>query len=974
MTDVMRTGGVTASDTDERARRAVSTFRTMQPTLSAYARVLTGNPTIRVEMAARDNGSTDGKRIFMRPPIELGDRRQHERGLCDKRDENLQLQCEACVIREKVMSTIYHEIAHIAFGTFGEVSEAAKRVAVLEAVKEVGGRRQAEITQRIMDAPSSRINSYMGLASMINDFLPTLVNCMEDARVDLQMFKARKGTKKMFDADVWRTFEKGVEQKDPDGNVVVVSWREYKLNAQVMVGVYCKLLGYRYKGWFHKDVVTALDDDQLTQILSEFPSIEESEGVYHLAVRTMTRLRELGFLGTPMDPDPEPEEGDDDSDQDEVSESDEENGDSSDDGGESSDDQENAPQQPDDASSEPSDEGESEDSGSGEAGEGSDSESEDESATADSTDGDIDDQDQDSSDEDGSEDPGNTGSGSSEGDESGSSLVHDSFGGALLDGREPSENEAPEDGTGGVSNEAALPDREAGETGTPTGGEVDEQDTSESGGTSGAEEEPSEATEGPKEDSSLAEESDESSDGSDRGDDSGAGADSAGPNGEGSLTGDADPSLGMDSDNHLDEPESAGSSDQLGDESSGESAQLDDSLDDGDEAGQESLTNESAGLEESDESDSGGDPEDLIDNGADDGYGGTRLEEADESPRPEMGTPDDIEMSVAEWSDHDEKPKTAQQSGDEKAIDVAVIQGLYFTTPSSNILGVRVHTYDHHVEVDGVDCAEAWLHSYWGQYGKQAFSSNEIVTDEKILVEALTEMRVAFSDNKRGKHERHRKTGKVDARALGRRAPIDDPRLFKKKVRPGKKDYFVVIGFDVSGSTFGVNLAMEKEAVAAQAELLSRLGVKFAVYAHSGDASDPNNAWTGGIDMDIYQVKGPNEHWTSQTQKALREIGPHSVNLDGHTLEYYRKLLDADPATDKIIMYYTDGKMPAENEDEELAILQREIKICKQRGYTLMGVGIRTDSPRAHGLDTVQVDTERDVVKVVKHLQKRLAE
>ena len=83
-------------------------------------------------------------------------------------------------------------------------------------------------------------------------------------------------------------------------------------------------------------------------------------------------------------------------------------------------------------------------------------------------------------------------------------------------------------------------------------------------------------------------------------------------------------------------------------------------------------------------------------------------------------------------------------------------------------------------------------------------------------------------------------------------------------------------------------------------------------------------------------------------------------------------MCDRVQATDKIILYCTDGKMPAENHDEELEILQREIKICKQKGYTLLGVGIRTDSPVRHGLDTVQVDEHSDVVKVVRHLEKRL--
>ena len=127
-----------------------------------------------------------------------------------------------------------------------------------------------------------------------------------------------------------------------------------------------------------------------------------------------------------------------------------------------------------------------------------------------------------------------------------------------------------------------------------------------------------------------------------------------------------------------------------------------------------------------------------------------------------------------------------------------------------------------------------------------------------------------------------------------------------------------------------------------------------------------------GISLEMYEIKSKREPWTDKTRNALANIGSVSQNLDGHTIEFYRKIADRSKATDVVIMYYTDGKMPAANHDEELAILQREIKTCKRKGYHLMGVGIRTDSPVRHGLDTVQVDTDDDLIKVVQHLEKRL--
>src|SRR3954471_18703717 len=96
--------------TDERARAAVAAFRRLQPTLSSYARVLTGGKHTKVEMSVKDNGSTDGKTIYYRPPLALGDNPDHNRSVCGNRDGFKQLVCPACKVREEILVTIYHEI------------------------------------------------------------------------------------------------------------------------------------------------------------------------------------------------------------------------------------------------------------------------------------------------------------------------------------------------------------------------------------------------------------------------------------------------------------------------------------------------------------------------------------------------------------------------------------------------------------------------------------------------------------------------------------------------------------------------------------------------------------------------------------------------------------------------------------------------------------------------------------------------
>lgn len=233
----------------------------------------------------------------------------------------------------------------------------------------------------------------------------------------------------------------------------------------------------------------------------------------------------------------------------------------------------------------------------------------------------------------------------------------------------------------------------------------------------------------------------------------------------------------------------------------------------------------------------------------------------------------------------------------------------------------------------------------------------------EVLAPSLMRLRRAFDDNKRVGHERNKRSGRVSSRVLGRRAWSGDDRLFTKKSIPAKRDYAVLIGIDISGSTShqGV-LALLKKSVYIQAELCSRLGVKFAVYAHSGQRDS----------LIIRSVKTFEEPWSKSAIARLAGLRPVAANLDGHTMEFYRKRLQEVQATDKILMYYSDGAMPLENFTEELAIIKREIKTCRQLGIELMSVGIGSDDPADHGLDNVRIDSSSEIIKVAKHLEKRL--
>ena len=86
-----------------RAWRAVRKFDSMTYGLTLFARAITGDEKIEVRKHATMT-ATDGKVIWIAPPIELGDDLFHaRREVCQTRDEDTyRLVCDACDAEETV--------------------------------------------------------------------------------------------------------------------------------------------------------------------------------------------------------------------------------------------------------------------------------------------------------------------------------------------------------------------------------------------------------------------------------------------------------------------------------------------------------------------------------------------------------------------------------------------------------------------------------------------------------------------------------------------------------------------------------------------------------------------------------------------------------------------------------------------------------------------------------------------------------
>lgn len=955
-----------AAERTERARRAVAAFRRMQPMLNNYARTFTGNPRVSVEVHPHSNGATDGRKIYFRPPISLGDEHRHNKKLCDRRDPDTLAQlCRACELREQVLVVIYHEIAHICYGTFSQPTQAAQADLLRRAVEASGTKYAAAITERIQKLQSHIKHSYLAMAGQVSPFLPIILNAVEDARVNNNLFNARKGTRLMFESDTLRTFTQGVEVPTGDGGVNYLPWNEREQNLQLIVGLYCAVSEYPYGDWFIPPVVAALDDELVQELCAQARTTKNVDDNYQLSFKFLERFRQLGFCKSDTDPEDtdEPEPDNEDTDGDEDDEGDESSSDSE----PGSDDV-----QPEEDNKEPETSGEP------------DSGDLDEDSDADSSSDEVEDSDPkvagDESDSEETDELEAEGDGKPT-DQSSEDEVEDQFGESDEGTADDSEDET---GQGEAESEEEGDGEDGGEQGT---GDIGRQDN-ESAAPEAEADDSGEDGEGTT--SSVAGEEDGSSDNDTGVDDEGMG-DSSDPSesdesDEGVDDSDKEPTSDADSGTGTDgSPDDGNESPSSGDDF--EDGELANELGDGEtdkfefdpEAEQDaSIDPESETTvelpEEPDERPAGEDDE-TIDTGADEGMGGIEVEEVERDYNSvPMGDPAEVKEGLDQFGHHEEAEPTEEEELENDALLTAILQGQYFETPSQTITGVRIHEFGKPVINDmGENMSTGWGGLY---FRKNNYSRKELGIDgdfkpeESIIGRQLLKLRVVFADNQRAHQQHHLKSGRVNTRVLGRRAPLGDERLFQKKNIPGKKSYFVAIALDISGSTVGKNLQLIKAAAWAQADLLTRLGIPFAMYGCSGSYDSLEHARMMYLDM--YPVKLESEPWNRTTQERMMELGPDFGNLDGHNLEFMRKLCDKSQATDKIIMYYSDGKMPATNFQEELEILVRELTYCRKRGYVVAGVGVRTDSPSRHGLPTVRIDDKNDVGKVVSHLEKML--
>lgn len=262
----------------------------------------------------------------------------------------------------------------------------------------------------------------------------------------------------------------------------------------------------------------------------------------------------------------------------------------------------------------------------------------------------------------------------------------------------------------------------------------------------------------------------------------------------------------------------------------------------------------------------------------------------------------------------------------------------------------------------------------------------------------------ALGLNRRSANVPNLPSGRLHGSKLAK-VPSGGRRVFRRVDKPAKRSYAVLIGVDQSGSTRGSCDDYLRELAYGQAAMLDKLGIPFAVAGHTGNHysrwtdSRSNPEWQSeSAYREMVELTGQNnpsiatiqliknfaEPWDLRAKAAHAALQGSLQNLDGITMRAYINMLCAQRATDRILLYYTDGAMPAEDSSHQRVILKSECRRAKamamlpDRRLHLIGVGVGTDSPKEYGLDTIEVPDDKDsreygLELVVSGLAERIA-
>ncbi|USH45088.1 CobT-like cobalamin biosynthesis protein [Gordonia phage Camerico] len=283
------------TEPEQIAYRATQEFMRLAPQLTRYARALSKATTGKengVTVTIGKNTYTNGKKIFIRPPMELANYAEHDTKLCEQRDETGALTCPACHKWEDLYASLYHEISHCINGSFNKIEMTASHRDSLEkmldacAYPELKDYVLGEYSKCVYISPRHYIDNDLLLTDRIYPGSSHMNQAVEDIRVDYLAAEARPGTGEMKFWSQYQTLNRGILMTDGS----VVKWKDSPEQLQASVAVLFMASGQEFTDQLSKRVIeiaNALDELGMVRIP------ESKEEVFILSIALCAAINSL---------------------------------------------------------------------------------------------------------------------------------------------------------------------------------------------------------------------------------------------------------------------------------------------------------------------------------------------------------------------------------------------------------------------------------------------------------------------------------------------------------------------------------------------------------------------------------------------------------------------------------------------------------------------------------------------------------
>ncbi len=343
-----------------------------------------------------------------------------------------------------------------------------------------------------------------------------------------------------------------------------------------------------------------------------------------------------------------------------------------------------------------------------------------------------------------------------------------------------------------------------------------------------------------------------------------------------------------------------------------------------------------------------------------------RGEDKEQDKRDIPSTRGDLDYSdiydIIEKALHGEIKNTTEDDVKETDLDVAISQYAAFDSPVKEVSYQSILDRSEFESLRGSN--------FTGRSKKSTVPRTAKVMGSKIRARKI------FSESKLDKIETDLKSGRLNTRALGTRAWADDERLFRKRHLPDGVEWDICIGMDLSRSTEMLGSgSYEKirEITYLTCMLLDSVNVSFSVYGHSTDSGYGLGVLDNSYIHTLWRFKSKKERFSAEVKKAILKSPVLAGSLDGINLEFYRKQVQSSPANRKMVIYFTDGKIPDTSREIQTPIVQREIKNYQKAGIPLIVIAVDTDTKlKAVGVDTILVTDSTDIKTVLNEIEKRI--